>query len=298
MGLFTGLGTVAGGVGGAFLGGPMGAMAGASLGGGLGGMLEAPDAPELSQIKFSPDSLKSYNFDDISLARDNPELYAQLMKNSLLIDQANQILNTRRQGMSPEEQRTLRETKNNMTARLAAQGLIGDPVAEQALADSEAKIRERASAQAYQDKLGAMQMLAGLQQQQYGNLAQGQNAIMGANENNRNASLQRDLAMAGRDMQQFQDQVSQNQGRNQFYSGLLNGGLSMAGNAYNQSQMQDFQSAQAARSQANFEKMYGLYNAPAAPTALAPSAYRPSPRSPGGMGMLASNYSAPGNWGF
>lgn len=258
------LGGAAGGAGiaSAFGASPWGVAAG--LGGGALLGLTGKSRPSLPQMSFSPDSLKSYSFSDINLSRDNPQMYAELQKNAALIQQAQDILNSRSAGMTALEQRNMQQTMGDYSSRLASQGLIGDPVAEQARADQENKIHQQAAENAYNQRAQMMGQLSSMNQGQLSATQGALGQVMNANEANRQASLNRDALINGRQMQGYQAGMDQYNTQQGMYGGLLSGGLGMVANKYSMDQNQAFQAQQNELNRNAMQNMYngGLFNKP------------------------------------
>lgn len=227
-----------------------------AVGGGLVGGFTGGKRPSLPPLSFSPDSLKSYSFADINLARDNPAMYAELQKNSLLIKQAQDILNARSAGMTALEQRNMQQTMGNMSSRLASQGLIGDPIAEQTRADQENKIRQQAAENAYNQRSQMMGQLSSMNQGQIAGTQGALQSVMNVNLANRQASMDRDAAMAGRQMAGYQAGMDKYGQQQSLYGGLLNGGLGYLGNNYNMQQNMAAQQAQSDKQDALMRDIY------------------------------------------
>lgn len=214
------------------VGGPIGAGIGGLIGG-IGGLFSGNNKPELKEFEFSPDSLRSYSFADINLARENPDLYAELQRNAMLIKQAEQILAARSMGPTSQESRDMRDTIGGYTNRMAAQGLVGDPIAEAARADMEAKMRERLAAQAYEQRLQGLGQLATMQNQHADNMRMSLSDVMQNKNLGVQQSLNRDQLMNDRYLGQYQADMGGYQSKNKFYGDMFSGGLGMLGNAYN-----------------------------------------------------------------
>lgn len=230
-----GLGAGASGAGlGMQVGGPLGAAIGGGLGA-LGGWLfgHGDKTPDLPEFQYSPGSLGSVNFADINLKEQNPELYGQLLKNNQILADMQGELSSRREGPTASENRQMHEYMNQQASALNSNGMAGSPVGNAMMADAAARLqdaqRERAFKE-YQSLLGGVQNQAGNMFNMYsgaqGNIANLQNqAIQNA--------MHRDEFNRAQQMGQYGEAQKAAAAGNQFYGGLLNGGINMLGQANN-----------------------------------------------------------------
>ena len=216
MGLGSILGTGLGAVGGSFFG-PAGTMAGAAIGGGAGGLFDSNDVGPY----------RSPSFADIDLAKENPELYAELMKVSAAADQAQRLYDQRNRGMNEMEVQQLAAGRANMSNNLANRGLLGTSAGLAAETGAEGQIRAQIAARAFQEQQALAQAAQQAHQGLFQDYMQAQNQVM---------NPMHQAAQAN-----WENQNAINQGNNQFYGGLINGGMSLAGNMYNMNQMQGMQ---------------------------------------------------------
>lgn len=239
MSLSGGLGGAAGGAatGAAF--GPWGIGIGAGVGG-LIGLLSGNEDPVYPGVQLSPEALASVNFRDINLAQMNPDLYAQLMKNNAMLQEASRLYSQKSDSNSPLARRRMTEDATGAAERMQSQGLAGSPAGEAMMADVQARLREQAAAQAYQQQMGAFQQMANLQQQQYGNTANALQMGLGQANQNRNSAIQLDQIRNQQALGKFQNDSAESQAQNQFWSGLFNSGMQGLGNYANANMKQDF----------------------------------------------------------
>lgn len=207
MGLFSTLGSIGGGIGGAFIGGPGGAIAGAGAGGALGGMADGSD------------EYTAPSFADIDLASANPELWKQLQQISAQADEAEKLYHARQQGMTYAEKTGLQSGLSNIAHTQAQRGQLGSAVGNAQQADAEARIRSSIAQRAFQEQQ-ALQQNAMQQRQQYAQQFLGaQQAVLNP--------MQQAAQM------NFQSNQANNQAQNQFYSGLFNAGAGLYGQNQN-----------------------------------------------------------------
>lgn len=218
--MFSSLGALAGGGIGLGLGGPAGAAAGLGFGGGIGGLMDG-----------SP-SYTAPTFSDINLQTTNPALYAQLMKESAAADQAMQLYNQRRQGPTYAEQQNIAQNMNSAYGRQAQMGQLGSAVGASQGADAEAQLRGQLAQKAFSE-----------QQQLLAQATQSQRQYT----SDYSAAQQGSLAPLTQQAQyNYQGALQNEQGQNQFMSGLVNGGLSLYGNQQNTAALQGLQGGMAA----------------------------------------------------
>lgn len=203
-----GLGGAASGAGiGATVGGPYGAIAGGAIGG-LLGLFNGNDSSPSSPL-----------FSDINLARDNPQLWAEIQKNNALISEAQRMYNNRRQGMTYGEKMGLEDALANQRSQQAYQGTLGSSVGVGQQAMLEARLRDSIANRALQEQQALYNQYAQAQGRGYEMTRQGIMDVMGQNQGAYNQAR------------------ADEQASNQFYGSLLGGGLQMLGGAYNRYQM-------------------------------------------------------------
>lgn len=172
------------------IGTAIGAGAGALLGG-IGGYLSAPDAPQ-----------SLYNYSDIDLARDNPELYRQIKELEGQRDQLKQELASRQAGMNLVEARGLQDQRAQTANQLAGQGLLGSSAGIGAQNNAEAAIRAQIQQNAFAQRqalngqiLGADQGIGNAYSSAMANTLAAKNGQIGQNNQNNmfNAGVNSDL---------------------------------------------------------------------------------------------------------
>lgn len=252
-------GAIAGAAAGSALG-PWGIAGGAVLGG-IGGYFAAPDDPQ-----------GLYNYSDVDLARDNPELYRQIKELEQQRDQLKQELTSRQAGMSIMEARGLQDQKAAQASQLAGQGILGSSAGQSAQANAEALARAQIQQNAFAQRQALQQQILGADQ-----------GIGGAYSN----TLASTLAAKNGQVAQNNDN---NMSRASYNSGLLNsafGGLAAAGGMYQN--QQNFDKLMADRANAN-QQAYS----PAAPPVQIPGTTTPIYRGMGSSpGVPAAYYSGP-----
>ncbi len=215
-----GTGAAVGGTVGAVAGsyfGPVGTVAGGALGGAVGGLFDESDVGPY----------KSPSFSDIDLAKENPELYAELMKVSAAADEAQALYDQRNRGMSNLEAQQYASAKSNSEARLANQGLLGTSAGSSAQAGVEQQVLAQIAARAVQEQQALAQNNQAAHSALFQDYMAAQNQVVNPMQNAAYAN--------------WQNANQIHQGNNQFYGGLINGGMALAGNAYNMNQMQGMQ---------------------------------------------------------
>lgn len=218
--------------------GPWGAVAG-GVGGLFAGILGGDDqAPPSMYSDQEIQRLKQYSMANpdfnISLAKENPELYRQLMKNDVLYQDMTAALNERRQGATAQEQRSVQDYMNNQGAGMASSGMAGTPMGNAMMADSYARANDPIFDRIFKEKQAMQAQLGQQGNANTSQLMQGQGQVLAQQNANRQAALsQLGLAQGNQ-----QDQWAYNQG-NQFD---LGGSLLGAAQAY-----QGFQNADAYR---------------------------------------------------
>lgn len=210
----TGLAGSGAGIG-MMVGGPIGAAIGGGLGF-LGGLFSGSDKePEYVSPSFA----------DINLQNENPELYAELMRMQAMSDQAEQMYNQRRAGMTYGERQGLNEAMSNQAQQQANQGLLGSSAGAAMQADAEARLRDQIQQRAFQEQQALFNNLAQQRAAKANALMAAQNQIMG-------------LKTHGADVN-YNQAMAEDQAANQFYSGLFNGGLGMLGQYQNMQGLKD-----------------------------------------------------------
>ncbi len=191
---------------------------GTAIGAGLGfigGLLGGDD-----------EELQSPMFSDISLARDNPELWARIQQNDLQIQAAQRALDSRRAGMTAQEQYGLNDARSTLGAQQSWRGTLGSSTGVAQQADLEGRLRAQIAERAYKEQLGLMANVQGLHQQQFQDTRAGLQDVMQAMQyGNKNAQAEQ---IAG----------------NQFWSGGFNSGMNAIGNMQNQNALESIYSAQ------------------------------------------------------
>lgn len=213
MGLFSTLGGIAGGIGGAFVGGPGGALAGYGAGSSLGGLTDGQDP------------YKAPSFSDIDLKSANPELWAQLQKELALADESEKLYHQRQEGMNYSERAGLNESLAGVTGRQAQMGQLGSAVGNAQMADAEARLRSNLAQRAFQEQQQLLEASQQARAQYAQHLLGGQQAVLSP--------------MTQQSQMNYQNQMAEEQAKNQFNSGLLGAGLSFYGNQQNMSAMKD-----------------------------------------------------------
>ncbi len=208
------LSTGAAGAGvGAQVGGGYGAIIGGAIGAGVGFFQGDDEEPTFTAPSFS----------DIDLQTENPELYEDLMEMYAQADALEREYLSRQAGPSYLDRAEIADVNSGIQNRMSHQGILGSSVGVAAAADADTMLREKINERAMQE---AQQMKAAWFAQQ--------NAAMNAKR-----AMQQDVMsglMAEKTGQYTADRedVAAN---NQFYSGLFNGGMQMAGTAYNNDRM-------------------------------------------------------------
>lgn len=244
------IGAIGGGVAGSYFG-PAGTVIGAGVGGVLGGMFDSsPDAP---------------TFSDINLQTANPALYAELMKESALADQATALYNQRMQGPTFAEKAQVSDQQSQLAHQLAARGALGSSVGANQQSDVGARLNSQLAKEAFQQQQALLQQAQQAHAQYTQMYAQAQNQVMQPQLLN------------------YQNAMGQQQAGNQFYSGLLNGGMQLYGNQQNAQTMADAYAA-------NKPSYYGPMNNQQGSPYQMGSQY-------GGNGQGGWGYNMPPVWG-
>jgi hypothetical protein len=178
-----------------FLGTGLGALIGGGLGAIFGGSRKSDPEVQMPQLS------------DVSLERDNPELYKQLQRIDAQINAANEILSQRRAGLTPGEKYQRQAAMGELQNRLSAQGMLGSGMSYGMLQDAERNLREEYADRVLRESLAR------------------QNAIQQAEAMRANV-LQSGIQDAYRaKVAQAQGQQANLDASNNFYSNLLMGGL-------------------------------------------------------------------------
>lgn len=207
------LGGAAGAVGGGLIGGPGGALAGASIGAGVGGIFGNSGAGQFQSPAFS----------DINLATENPELYQQIMQLSQVADQAEAQYQQRAQGPTAYENNELNLARSQSQNQLASQGLLGTSAGLSAEQGTQQQVQAQIAQRAMQQQQMDLQQALASRQAVAQATAQGQQQVF-------NPMMQQAKMNYGNAQQQSQAQ-------NQLYSGIMQGGIGLAGNLYNNAQL-------------------------------------------------------------
>jgi hypothetical protein len=172
---------------------------GTVIGGGLGALagLFAGNDKEVTSPLFS----------DINLQTENPELYNQLQQYKASLDQYQKLYNARAGGILPSEKRAMDQQASSVAEQQAGLGILGSSQGNRQQAEANAILRDQIAQRAFQEQQGMAGQLASMQGNQY---------------NMTNQALQQ--AMNAR-MGQFNNQQADLQSSNQFYGGMLTGGL-------------------------------------------------------------------------
>ncbi len=238
-GLMRGAGGAAQGAAAGSFFGPLGTGVGAGLGF-LGGLFAGDGVDELPPWALSPDALKSINFSDIDLKTLNPELYEKLLQNNALLDEYSKAYAERRQGLTNQEERRMRDDTLRSENRLGAMGLAGTGQGEAMMADVTARARDAAMERAYQEKIGLLQGLNQAQGQNFNMSRQAMGDAYGAMVGNRDNAYRGDIANRDYMMGKFENNQNQQAASNQFWSGLFNNGMQGLGNLGNMNMQQQF----------------------------------------------------------
>lgn len=183
------------------------------------------DGPSYPSAKFSPETLESINFSDIKLKEMLPEVYAQILSNQQAINDVMSEASRRREGPTAQQQRQMLDDQNKMASQMATVGMAGTPIGMNVLAGARARMMEDIAARnqaAYAQMLGlgmqGQQNLVGMTQNALGQVAAQMNA-------NRANALAIDQMRNQASMGQYQADIANRAAQNQFFTGLLGGGL-------------------------------------------------------------------------
>jgi hypothetical protein len=215
------------------------------------GLIAAGGAGTAYGLMKKPAQYNSPNYDDIDLARDNPLLYAELQKYEQIGNELEAQYNQRRTGPSNSEMRMFDDAQAQQNNQLQARGSLGGSTALLASRDLHDNFQNQVMQRAFQEQ---QQMLAQLsaqraqQAQLYGNA---QNSVM------QNLSQQ---AMAD-----YQGKMAQDQARNQFFSGLMGGGMGLMGSG--------MQANAVGKNTAALQQQQGAYQG----VPQGPNPYQPAP---------------------
>lgn len=161
----------------------------------------------------------SPTFNDVHLERDNPELWQELQNLNGVVTQLQKAYDSRRAGLTPLEQGQLNEERSGIQSREANQGLLGSSAGMAAEGDIMSRAHNAA------DQRAQMESNALLQQ-----LMSGRQGYLQAFGGAQNADLAR---MVDQAKTRYNAQVGNNQAQNQFFSGILNGGMGLYGLSQN-----------------------------------------------------------------
>lgn len=203
----------------------------------------------------------SPNYSDIDLAKDNPELYAQLMKYEQLGKELEAQYAQRMTGPSASEQRAKQAMLDNMRGSLAARGSLGGSTELLAARDVEQQFMDQVAQNMRAEQAALMQQRLAQGAQQYNMFAQGQGDIM--NKLSQEAMID------------YQSRVAEDEARNKFFAGLMSGGMGMYGAQIGA----DAASKNAAVLAAQNAQYQGVPTYQAVPQ-QAPVYYRPAPYNP------------------
>lgn len=221
------------GLGGAASGYAVGGPIGAGIGGLIGLLGGSDDTPQLGDYQFSPGSLKSYNFSDVNLRTMNPELYQKLMQNDQVLHDLQGALAARREGPTANENRQQEEYLNRQASGMAGNGMAGTPMGNAQMADTAARLMDSQRDRAFQEYQQLQGQVAGQANANTGLWQNAQGQAIGQLNNNRQTSLAMDQLNNERQIAQYGQAQQAAQAGNQFWGGLLNGGLGYLGNQQN-----------------------------------------------------------------
>jgi hypothetical protein len=157
----------------------------------------------------------SPNYNDIDLAKDNPALYAELMKYQQMVQAQEALYNQRGTGPTMSEERARSQQLADMRSSLAARGSLGGSTEFLAQQDLNARFQDEVAQRTFQQQQAMMQQLAAMKGNQYNMYAQAQGDIMNK--------------LTNEAMMDYQSRQAQDQARNQFFSGLMSGGMGLYG---------------------------------------------------------------------
>jgi len=144
------------------------------------------------------------------LRRQNPELYQALMAMRRQSEIFGQMADAR-QGITPLQQQLMGQQQSQIMQQMANRGLVGSSAGTQMQADARARMMNQALAQAMQERQALMGAQLGANQAFIGSTSQAM------------APLQQQQQM------QLQQDLANRQAQNQFFSGLMGGGMNLYG---------------------------------------------------------------------
>lgn len=147
-----------------------------------------------------------------NLARDNPELWAQLEELKAQREELDRLYDQRRQGATAGEIAGMAQARSEMGEKMGNLGLVGSSAGAQMMGGYDAKLIDGLYDRIFREQQALMQA----RQQAQGNYL---NAYSGAYGNE--ASFLNGQAQA---------QAAEDMARNQFFGGLVNSGMSLYGN--------------------------------------------------------------------
>jgi hypothetical protein len=145
-----------------------------------------------------------------SLRRQNPELYNALMdirRQSAVYEQ----MASQRQGVSPLQRQMMADQGSQINQQMANRGLVGSSAGTQMQADARSRMMNQALQQAFQERQALMGASQGANQAFLGGFGQ---AVA--------PQMQQEMA-------RYQQEMGNRQAQNQFFSGLVGGGLNLYG---------------------------------------------------------------------
>ncbi len=210
---------------------------GTALGAGVGGLIGflggSDSSPDLPDFKWSQGALASPDFADISWKDINPEDYKNYLANQQYVQDLQAQVAKSNEGLNANQKQQVGDYMNQQGSGMASNGLAGTPMGNAMMADSYARMINPMNAQNFQQQQGM--------QQQYG-MALGNQAQMAhqmfahelaARQANQQAAMQRDMEMRGQQLGKYGADMSNLQGSNNMWGGMLQGGLGNLGSMAN-----------------------------------------------------------------
>lgn len=214
--------------------------------GALGSIFGRGDPGPFPDFSMSPEAMKQLSYSGINLERENPELYREIMRNNQMISDAQQILNSRRQGPSPQEQRMMQERQAGAASQMASAGMAGTPLSQLAMQEMDIRGQQAAQERAFQESMGMQQNIQGLAGRGYDMRRGAMQDVMGAQAGNRQNALMMDQARMAHQMAQYQNAQQEAQAKNQMWTGIMGAGFGGAANLYGAGKMADAYAARPA----------------------------------------------------
>jgi hypothetical protein len=263
------------------IGGPIGGIVG-----GLGGLIFGGNdkTPELPELQFSPESLRSYNFSDVNLEQINPEIYKRLMENDAVLQGMRESLASRRQGATANEQRQLSDYLNQQGSAMAGGGLVGTPMGNAMMADAAARMQAQMQDRAFQEYMQMQGNVQNAAQQGFQNYSGAQGNVLDQLQRNKQSSLGMDQLRNQHAMQQYGADQQALADSNAMWGGMLSGGLTGIAN-------QNMMGSGPLFGDLGLGKVKSYFQSPSPPPAYGSIAnqgmYRTGvePMGPGGMGF-------------